>query len=473
MNIIRSSLKIFAANIGRSLLSFIGITLFARELGPTQMGIFFLFQATLGMLAIPADFGLTNAVEKRISQGEDGSGIISTAILLKFFLLLPIAISILSFNRVVNKYIGTTVAAYLVFGLFAQEGSKLVIRVLQGELRVGETAALRVVREIVWLLVGLLLVYSGIEAAALIQALIVGLVVVSLWGLYKVETPIGRPTKEHAISLFTYSKYVFITSAGAFLFNWMDILVIGYFMSQEFVGVYEVSWRLTSVVLLLSRSIAISIFPQISEWSATDATAKVERLITNSIIPAVAIVIPAFFGSVLLSVEILQFVFGAEYIIASLALIILMGQTVFQGLHAIVGRSLQAIDKPDLAAKAAIVSITVNLVLNIILVNLYGIVGAAVATAISFVVNLGLHTYYLSKFVTIIFPYRPVAWCFLSSGAMFLVLRALLGIYTVRSFSQLIGIIVVGTICYVVVLLIYPPIRLRLYQIITTDIFST
>lgn len=64
------------------------------------------------------------------------------------------------------------------------------------------------------------------------------------------------------------------------------------------------------------------------------------------------------------------------------------GQVVF-------GRSLQAVNRPDLAARATIVGVALNLVLNVVLVWEFGITGAAVATMVASLVS-GLLLHYLS-----------------------------------------------------------------------------
>lgn len=91
MNLAQSSLKIFAANAASTVIGFLGLTFFARELRPHQLNVFFLFQALLEVIGIPADFGIGGAVNKRISEGKPNDEIFSTALLLK---LIPLKLHI-------------------------------------------------------------------------------------------------------------------------------------------------------------------------------------------------------------------------------------------------------------------------------------------------------------------------------------------------------------------------------------------
>lgn len=459
MNIARSSIQIFGARAVGTLISLVGITFFARKLGSYQMGVFFLFQAILGMIAIPADFGVRRGLTKRISEGESPNSVLSTAVLLKVLLLLPFIAGIILLQNPINDYLGADLALYLLLALVLQESTKLTMQVLKGELRVGEIAAPTLLRKVVYVGVGATLVLMGFEVRGLLYGLYAGLLAMLVLGAWKCSTTFGVPSFVHARSLFNYSKYSFISSVGGYFYSWMDVAIIGFFLTQSEVGVYEIAWRVTVVVMLFSNSIATTIFPQVSQWNAEGATERIESMLPKAIAPALFVAIPAFLGVVLFSREILGIVFGREYSAGWLILIILMGEKVVQSVHIILGRSLQGIDRPDLAAKAGIIAILLNLILNIVLIITHGIVGAAIATSISFIVNSVLHASYLSKFVSIRIPYSQIGGCTAASFGMAIVLYAIKSVVSVSTLPRLLLIILVGVMIYSGFVLAIPPSR--------------
>lgn len=459
MNIARSSIRVFAARAVSSLIVFVGITFFARELGSHRMGVFFLFQALLGMIAIPADFGINSGVTKRLSEGGSPGSILSTAILLKGLLLLPFILGIVLFRGPINDYLGADLALLLVLALVLQEAAKLTIQVLKGELRVGETAGPLFSRKLVYVGLGAVLVFMDAGVRGIIYGLFAGFVVMLGWGAWKSSTALGPPSLGHARSLFDYSKYAFVSSIGGYFYSWMDVAIIGLFLTQSDVGVYEIAWRVTAVVMLFSNSIATTIFPQVSQWDAEDAIDRIESLLSEAIAPALFVAIPAFFGVLLFSEEILELVFGAEYTAGWLILIILMGEKVIQSIHAIFGRSLQGIDRPDLAAKATVISIAMNLILNVLLVLKYGIVGAAVATTLSFVLNSLLHAYYLSKFVSIRIRHARIGGCIAASLGMTLSLFIAESAITIDTPPKLLLLVILGITVYLGFVLAIPSSR--------------
>jgi len=465
MNIARSSFRVFIAKAVNSVITFLGIAFFARELGAHQIGIFFLFQAIIGMVAIPADLGISSGVTKRISEGESPDSILSTAILIKLLLISPFILGIVLLRHPINDYIGGEVAVYLALALVLQEFGKLTMKILEGELRVGETAGPTLAQKIAFVGVGTVLILLGFEARGIIFGLLGGLFIMFLWGSYKISLGFGTPSFSNAQSLFDYSKYAFISSIGGYFYSWMDIAIIGFFLTQSNVGVYEIAWRVTAVTMLFSSSIATTIFPQVSQWHDENAKKRIEEVLPNVITPSMFFVIPAFVGIVLFSNEILGLVFGPEYTMGSLVLIILMGEKIFQSVHIILGRSLQGIDRPDLAAKAGVIAIALNFFLNIVFVFYYGILGAAIATTLSFLVNTALHARYLSLFVSINIPLNEIRDLVLASVGMGISLQLIRTLYPIDSLPRLTAVILLGVILYIVFVFTIPSSR----RMITTN----
>lgn len=466
MDLTRSSLKIFCIDVIATGLGFLGIAFFSRKLGASTMGSFFLFQALLGMLSVPADFGLRGAAEKRISEKENNQGsYLSSALILKIIPMSLLATVLILFHGIVNNYLGAHLAYFLVIGLILQEGSMLSIMVLNGELRVGETAILRLIRQGAWVIIGYAFVYIGIEILGLVIGLLSGLAIMLIVGWYKVNVEIDKPSLYHLKELVDYSRYNVVSSVGGYFYDWIDIIVIGLFLSQSHVGAYEVAWRISGVVMLSSRSIAEVIFPQVSRWNAEGSTNKIETLINNALAPSLILVIPSLFGAFLLSKDILRFFFGPEFAVAWLVLIILMGEKIIQSIHIILGRALQAMDRPDLAAYATITSIIINIILNIVFVIKWGIVGVASATFISFSINAILHAVFLSKFVNIRIPLYKIGWCIISSAAMALILFIANIFVEINNSYYVIGMVLFGGVLYFGFIYMYPPFRKHIHRV--------
>ena len=459
MTLFKSSFQIFIINALAALAQFLGIAYFAQQLGATVMGIFFLFEAMRAIIATPADFGLIGALEKRISENTTPGSFLTSAIVLKSAPLSVVIVTILLIEQHLNRYIGSDVAVFLVLALLFQQASQTTLATLRGERRVSETVALELVGKICWIAAGVVLVNLGFEVYALIFGTIFRHVLVFVLAAIRMSYYPKRFTRTHLRSLFDFGKYNVISDIGGDFHNWLDVAIIGIFLTQAHVGAYETAWRVTAIGVFLSRAIAAVIFPEISRLDAEEDLLEVESLIEKGIKGSVLLVIPSFFGTLLFSKDILRFLFGTEFETAWLVLIILMGEKGIQAVYTILNKSLKALNHPNLTARATIVSVATNILLNLILVSQLGIEGAAIATTVSIIANLILHNMYLSDIIEVKFPIRFIISSISASLCMYATIRILLFRYSVSSLTDLIILALIGGLLYFIFALLFPPLR--------------
>jgi O-antigen/teichoic acid export membrane protein len=418
------------------------------------------------MLAVPADFGLQGAVIKRMSERENQSEVLSTAILMLGISLTLVSICVLIFREVINSYLGAQLAVFLATAIILNELSKLAQNVLKGELRVGETASLNFAKQLSFNGLGAVLLFSGAEVLGLIYALIASSVVVLLLGIYKWDTSLGFPSFETARSLFDFSKFSVVSYVDSYLYNWLDVTVIGLLLTQSAVGPYEAAWRVSVIVMLFSGAIETTILPQISDWDSEGAQAQIENILPDAITASLFFVIPAFFGVLVLSRELLYYVFTPAYATAWPVLIILLGGKLFEGVDRIFKNVLSGMDRPDLRAIAVLASISLNLILNFTLVRFLGPIGAAIATTVSFGVSTVIIVYYLSNIIAIQIPYRELLSCVVSAIVMATCLYFVHTYVAITSLPLVVGFILLGAIIYTSTIFIFPTIRSKIRTVL-------
>lgn len=459
MDIARSSLKVFTSEILVFLLSFLSLIYYARELGSANIGVFFLFQALLFMLSKPADLGLRFSAEKRISEGEKPASFLGTATVMKAGILVVILVGLYLVRGHVAEYLGADLVGLLAVALVLQEMGGLMKNAISGELRVGKTAYLDFTYHFIKYAGGALLVYLGFGVRGLIVSLIVGLFVQFLLAFRERNTKFGRPGREEMYSLIDYAKFTIIPSVGGQIYQWMDIMIIGFFMAYTAVGAYEVAWRVAGPVLILSQSIGVVIFPQMSSWDSAGSKEAIESLFSRVLTPSLLLVFPSIFGTVVFSKEILALVFGSEYRIAWLALIVIMVGKIPGSLRSLTGKSLYGLNKPEYVTLASAVELVLNVALNVVLVLQFGIVGAAVGTLVSVSIGTLVRMYYLSRLIDVSIPYDELGWCVVASIAMAALLYAGRAVVAVDSIVRLAGFILTGAVLYGFLVLLYSPLR--------------
>lgn len=478
MDIAKASAKIFVVRIINSLSSFLAIVLFSRFLGASPLGSYYPYVALLGMLALPTDLGISMAIEKRISEGSDRSHFFGAGLIIKLPLVAIASVAILLFQNTVNNYLGGEVAVLLVVGLWLRVTSRYMIGILKGELRVGETAVVRLLRPLCWLIFGYIFLLLDFGVEGIIYGYLIGQAAMLALATWKVSIRPVMPDRSHMQSLFDFGKYSFVSSIGGLIYSWMDVLILSAFVAwgtaatRADIGAYENAWRVSLLVSLLSRSISQVVFPQVSHWDANDQIEKIENLLAKALVPGLIVVFPAFAGVLLLSEEILSYLFGSEFAVAAPAFIVLVSLRFFQSIDDIYGRILDALDRPDLTMISTIVSIITNLTLNVVLIYYLGIVGAAIGTTVAFAIKTVLDVYFMRDFVNIQFPYRTLAWSGLSSIVMAGVLYAILFGFEITSMVGLIGIVAIGGVVYSAVLVLNGRVRKQLWEFVGPSIES-
>ena len=463
MSVSRSSLKLFAGSVGTTLLTFVALAYFARELGSAQLGVFFLFQATLSMLVMASDLGINTAVEKRLSAGE-GMNVFWSGVALVAGLAGTFALAVVVLRGVVSGYLGADLAVLLAVAVGLKAAGRVLHAALRGSLRAGELAGLSVLGLGVQYGLAAALVWSGMGVPALVFGLLAGLAVSNCWALVKLRPRPARPTEHDARSLLGYAKYNAIPSVGLEVHNWMDILVIGVFLTQSDVGAYEIAWRVAGVTTVLAGSIGVAIMPQASAWDAEGSTERVGRLVSAAFTPALLFVLPAVAGVVVLGEDILALLFGPEFTAASLVLVVLVAGKAPEAVQMVVGRTLLGLDRPDLVARATVVSLALNLALNVTLVFWFGFVGAALATTLSFTVGTALRVHYLGTFVPLAVPVGELCWCAVAAAVMGGLLAVLHRVVVVESITVLFGFVALGAVIYALLLVANASLRATLLR---------
>ncbi|MFB6105929.1 MAG: lipopolysaccharide biosynthesis protein [Halobacteriaceae archaeon] len=421
---------------------------FAQTLGATLLGVFFLFEASLDTMTVVADFGVRGAVEKRISEGTDPRQVFAASVVLKVLLLAAVGAVVWAFRGVVNDYVGAEVAGLLVVTAVTFEFATLVVHVLRGELRADETAALQLLRLVTYVGVAVVLLQFGYGVRALIFGLIAGYVVMGAAGLLRISLTPARPQLRHFTTLTSYAKFNGVWALGGYVYNTMDILVIGLFLTQADVGAYALAWRVTTMTTLVGSVVSNTIFAQLSAWSSAGAHDRIRETLREATTSSLFLVVPALFGVAVLGREILGVAFGPEYVVAAGAFVVLMGEKVVSGVNLVFDAAVRAYDRPDVGAIATAASLTLNVVLNVAFVPTFGLVGAAVATTTAVVVHTVVLGGYLRHLVTIEFAVRDLAWCTVASVAMAAAILAVRQVVAVDDVVSLVGVVGFGGVVY-------------------------
>lgn len=464
MELDRSSVALFGSRLLVSLFGFLSTVYFARELGPTGLGVYFTFEALVNVVTVFSRFGTDSALEKRISEvgpGERGE-FITGAFIVALAPVLVVSSLILLFSRPVNEYIGVAAVPLLVLAVLTGTSNSLFVGVLRGEQKLISSAVLELVGEGVRVGISVLLLIGGFGVGSLLYGVIASLVIRILFALLLVETSFEPPRIESVKSLASFSRYSVGVAVSGLSYGWTDTLLLAYLLSQYWVGIYEAAWNISVVTLLASQALGTAVFPSVSEWHALGELNKIENAFTEAVTYALLLVFPAIAGVIVLSGPIMRVIY--QFQAGEIVLVVLVAEKLFQSVSQIASQVLLGINRPKLVFVGNAALVTANVSLNVLLIPPFGILGAAIATASTSVLIAGINLYYLRRFIGLNFAWRNHVWQAVGAVLVGVVVSGISQVVPPTTSVRILGIVAAGVITYVIVISINGEMRHRIYS---------
>jgi len=234
-----------------------------------------------------------------------------------------------------------------------------------------------------------------------------------------------------------------------------DTLMLTYFRSLAEVGFYQAALPTSELLKILPTAITFVLTPLAASLFVQKKRKDIKQLYELVQNYMFIFIIPIGFLFMFFAPLVLRVSFGAAYENGGIALTILTIANLFMNIALINNSFFYALEKPQLITKFFFLAVIINLILNFILIPLYGIIGAASATAISYLFILVSSSRAIGKY-DIRLPYMK--WLLgliagiLFVGAMYLIKKALIiNLWYVEAFIVLCA----GLIVYLILLFLF------------------
>jgi len=240
---------VLAGNLTSMFFGFLNILFLASFLGPERFGYIPTLIALSSLLLIPADFGMSSATTRYISEGRiPVNQIISSALTMKVMVSgalvgLYMLVVFIFLNLHPLSSLETVLFLYFVpFLAFSESMFKFLIGTFQGfkevKLMAGYMVFWRVAQFI--LCVGLVILGYGVVGAAMGYG-ISSFLIFAVGFFSFIRKYLTFPNLTHFPMLFEFSFFSFISMSMINLMIWTDTLLIAYFRSYEEVAFYSIA----------------------------------------------------------------------------------------------------------------------------------------------------------------------------------------------------------------------------------------
>ena len=386
-----------------ALFGFLTRALIGRVFGPDQYGAYnlaltvFTVTLTLVMLGFPA--GLQRQVAYFLHKEKSRTGeLVSTAVALVLITSLLGVVAIELVKGHLPAYIGGGNLLVTLLGTFALALPfvalfNTLITTTQGFGRVREFVIYSKIAFPALYFTGVLvfiIVFRSITSIPLAYLITAALMLTLLSrDLIKagILTPKLRFSRGLAKVLLLFSLPLMTSNLIFFILNWTDTLMLGHYLGEGVVGLYNAASPLARFIPVFLASLTVLYNPIATGFFARGEIENLKRFYTIITKWVVLLTFPLFVLLVAYPIPILGFLFGGEYIEAWKPLVILSIGFMFHSVLGPNGLTLLTMGKPTENLKGDLLGASLNVILNYLLIPVYGMMGAAIATASSYLVT--------------------------------------------------------------------------------------
>jgi len=251
-----------------------------------------------------------------------------------------------------------------------------------------------------------LFIFLGFELfgvlLAFLLSLLVSLIVSVYYLIYKINYFSFDKSSFSTKKLFLYSWPLVIAAIFMKVIGWTDVLMMGHFLTESQVGIYNAALPTAMILPFFLRAISKIIFPVFSELYGSGDLSDLRRIYQVTTKWIFALTLPFFFVMFFFPKQLLSILFGAEFTPAALSLSILAVAYLYYASLGPLDRILKSIGRTKIYALVMGVSAAVNITFNLLLIPIYGIIGGAIATSVSVILYSTLWLVLLYKELKII-----------------------------------------------------------------------
>ena len=201
---------------------------------------------------------------------------------------------------------------------------------------------------------------------------------------YKLSKEEKKKIRKEFIS---YSWPILFLGVITLVFSWIDSFSIAYFMDVASVGFYNAAFPIAALMGIAPELFRQLFLPLITKEYSKGNSEVIKELSKQSAKWIFIINIPLFIILFLFPGAVINILFGPEFISAAMALRILCISGIFASFNLLLVNLILMTGKSKIILINLLVFSVLNIILNIVLVPIFGINGAAASTTL---VNIGL-----------------------------------------------------------------------------------
>jgi len=401
------------SNIASRSIKAILIIYIARLLGTAGYGLFSFAVSLAALFSIFSDIGISGILTREVSKHkEDAARYFSTGLAIKLILLLvsvSLVIFVAPFFTKIPEVLPLLPIAALLIAFDGLRDFTFSITRAREEMQI--EAGINILTNFAITAFGIVAIFLnasplmlltgyavGSGTGTLVAAIVYRRFFYKFWRSFD-QTLIGKLIKEGW-------PLAIMGLLGVIMIN-TDTIMLGWFLSAEDIGLYSAALRPVQFLYFMPIILSISVFPILARLAQSEKD-KFRKVFETVIASTFLLSVPLFVGGLLLSQEIIEFIFGVAFLPAAAAFSILIFTVIINFPSSFLSNGIFAYNKQKFFILAIGIGAVGNMILNFFLIPRYGIVGSAIATVITQLVAYGIMWYRMDTINHFtVLPYLP------------------------------------------------------------------
>jgi len=390
-------------------LGYLFIFMLAKYFNAEGVGLFSLTYSVLTIFLLFAKFGFDLAIVKFVSEYKDDFSKLKDLYIKTLFFLIPLNLLLISIMFFLSKYIAIyifhneEIIGYLkLFSLLLFPITLRFINAnfLRGLKSIAEYSFIQSISVYLFSVIVLFIIvqFFNYDMLDLFVAYFLGVLIaffISYWFLIK-KINFFRISRDYFFNLKTLIKVAFsmlLANSLMLVITTSDSIILGYFTSSKDVGIYNIVIKIavaTSIFMTAIMSIVSSKLIELNKENKLSQTMQFVNTIVFSLSGITIIFIFIFKEKILM-------LFGKEFIAGSVALSLLLFGRLIESMSGTGNYILQILGYETIVRNIMFIAALLNIVLNFILIPIYGINGAAFASMISIMFWNIMYIFYIKQ----------------------------------------------------------------------------
>ncbi len=376
----------------------------SKTLSIDDFGLFYSILAFLGLFTLIRHLGLNQMLAKYIPEfiiDKDYKKIKSSIILSILFQLVAISIFtllIFIFSDTISMTIFRTNQAIMILQIMVLSFLPSIFfsifqSVFQGYQRIKTYAFVECIRITLTTILASILVLTGFGlvgvaiaylVTAIVTSIIFSIIFFNIPNIFSSETDFSKPFIK---KMFNFAIPMFASGVAYVLISNIDTFILVIFRSFKEVGLYQIALPTSQLLWVFVSAVAVVLFPLSSKLYKRNKETDLVLVIKLLMVFLFLLLLPLIVIVVVFPDIIIKVLFSEQYLEATTIIQILSINAIFYSVFTIFQTVLDGIGKQIISMKNIYLVALFNLTLNFVLVPIFGILGAAIATTTSFIVG--------------------------------------------------------------------------------------